>query len=134
MKFKKVLLSALIAGTIFSGTSAVYAGDQPFIGEVQWFAGNFAPRGWAFCDGQILQISQNSALFSILGTTYGGDGRTTFGLPEVRGRTIIHQGQGPGLSSRRLGDKAGTESARHRSYYRPDNRSKWPLSADPNWF
>ena len=110
MKFKKVLQSTLIAGVLFSGVPTVNAGIEPFLGEVQWFAGTFAPRGWAFCDGQLLQISQFSALFSILGTTYGGDGRTTFGLPEVRGRTIIHQGQGPGLSSRRLGDKAGTES------------------------
>ena len=110
MKFKKVLLSALIAGTIFSGTSAVYAGDQPFIGEVQWFAGNFAPRGWAFCDGQLLQISQNVALFSLLGTTYGGDGRITFGLPDMRGRGMLHEGTGPGLSPHSLGQKAGNET------------------------
>ncbi len=110
MKFKKVLLSALIAGTIFSGTSAVYAGDQPFIGEVQWFAGNFAPRGWVFCDGQLLQISQNVALFSLLGTTYGGDGRITFGLPDMRGRGMLHEGTGPGLSPHSLGQKAGNET------------------------
>ena len=110
MKFKKVLQSTLIAGVLFSGTSTVNAGIDPFIGEVQWFAGNFAPRGWAFCDGQLLSISQNTALFSILGTTYGGDGRTTFGLPDVRGRVIIHQGTGPGLTNRRLGQKAGAES------------------------
>ena len=109
MKFKKVLQSTLIAGVLFSGVPTVNAGSEPFIGEVQWFAGNFAPRGWAFCDGQILPISQYQSLYSLLGTTYGGDGRVTFGLPEVRGRVIIHEGQGPGLSDRRLGGKAGTE-------------------------
>ncbi len=81
---------------------------QGMIGEVRLFGGNFAPRQWAFCDGQLLAISQNEALFSILGTTYGGDGRTTFGLPELRGRTAIGQGQGPGLSNRPLGQKSGT--------------------------
>lgn len=74
------------------------------------FAGNFAPRGWAFCDGQLLAVSQNDALFSLLGTIYGGDGRTTFGLPDMRGRIPIHAGTGPGLSPRRLGAKAGTEN------------------------
>lgn len=74
------------------------------------FAGNFAPQGWAFCDGQLLAVSQNDALFSLFGTTYGGDGRTTFGLPDLRGRVPIHAGTGPGLSNRRLGSKAGTES------------------------
>lgn len=71
------------------------------------FAGNFAIRGWAFCDGQLLSIAQNSALFSILGTTYGGDGRTTFGLPDLRGRVPVHEGQGPGLPNIRLGQKSG---------------------------
>jgi len=73
------------------------------------FAGNFAPRGWAFCDGQLLAVSQNDALFSLLGTIYGGDGRTTFGLPDLRGRIPAHAGHGPGLSERRLGAKLGTE-------------------------
>jgi microcystin-dependent protein len=85
-------------------------GLDPFIGEIIMFAGNFAPRGWAFCDGQLLPISQNSALFSILGTTYGGDGRTTFALPDLRGRVPIHAGtSGPGLSYRNLGAKEGQE-------------------------
>lgn len=74
------------------------------------FAGNFAPRGWAFCDGQLLAVSQNDALFSLLGTIYGGDGKTTFGLPDLRGRIPLHQGTGPGLSARRLGSKAGSEN------------------------
>lgn len=79
--------------------------SEPFIGEITMFCGNFAPRGWAFCNGQLLVISQNQALFSILGTTYGGDGRTTFGLPDLRGRIPIHAGQGPGLPDVRLGQK-----------------------------
>lgn len=90
-------------------SSTSYA-DEPFIGEVRWFAGNFAPRGWANCDGQLLAISQNTALFSLLGTTYGGDGRTTFGLPDLRGRAMVHEGRGPGLSDRRLGQRSGSET------------------------
>jgi microcystin-dependent protein len=74
------------------------------------FAGNFAPRGWAFCDGQLLSISSNNTLFSLLGTIYGGDGRTTFGLPDLRGRIPIHFGAGPGLTTRALGAKSGTET------------------------
>lgn len=84
--------------------------SEPFVGEIRMFAGNFAPRGWAFCDGQLLAVSQNDALFSLLGTIYGGDGRTTFGLPDMRGRIPIHAGTGPGLSPRRLGAKAGAEN------------------------
>lgn len=83
--------------------------SEPFVGEIRIFAGNYAPRGWAFCDGQLLAVSQNDALFSLLGTIYGGDGRTTFGLPDLRGRVPIHAGTGPGLSPRRLGTKSGTE-------------------------
>lgn len=83
---------------------------DPFLAEIVMFGGNFAPRGWAFCDGQLLPISQYSALFSILGTTYGGDGRTTFALPDMRGRAPLHPGNGPGLSSRKLGAKGGSET------------------------
>ncbi len=84
--------------------------SEPFVGEIRMFAGNFAPRGWAFCDGQLLAVSQNDALFSLLGTIYGGDGRTTLGLPDIRGRLPIHAGTGPGLSPRRLGAKGGAEN------------------------
>ncbi len=83
--------------------------SEPFVGEIRIFAGNFAPRGWAYCDGQLLAVSQNDALFSLLGTIYGGDGRTTFGLPDLRGRIPVHAGSGPGLSERRLGSKGGSE-------------------------
>ena len=83
---------------------------EPFIGQVIMFAGNFAPRGWAFCEGQLLAINSNQALFSILGTTYGGDGRTTFALPDLRGRVAIHPGNGPGLPSYQLGQKGGADT------------------------
>jgi len=82
---------------------------EPTIGEIRMFAGNFAPRSWALCEGQLLAINSNQALFSILGTTYGGDGRTSFGLPDLRGRANVGPGNGPGLSDRRLGAKGGTE-------------------------
>jgi microcystin-dependent protein len=84
--------------------------SEPFIGEIRMFGGNFAPRGWAMCDGQLLPISQNQSLYSLLGTTYGGDGRTDFGLPDLRGRLAMHPGDGPGLTSRRLGQKGGAET------------------------
>lgn len=83
--------------------------SEPFVGEIRMFAGNFAPRGWALCNGQLLAITQNDALFSLFGTTYGGDGRTTFGLPDMRGRMPVHAGNGPGLAEVRLGAKAGTD-------------------------
>jgi microcystin-dependent protein len=82
---------------------------DPFIGEITIFAGNFAPRGWAFCSGQLLSISQNTALFALIGTTYGGDGRTNFGLPDLRGRAGVGNGSGPGLSPAFLGQRAGVE-------------------------
>ncbi len=83
--------------------------SEPFIAEIRIFAGNFAPRNWAFCDGQLLPISQNTALFALLGTTFGGDGRTTLGLPNLKGRAVMHPGRGPGLSSRRLGESGGVD-------------------------
>jgi microcystin-dependent protein len=79
------------------------------LATIMMFGGNFAPRNWAFCDGQLLPINQYQALFSLLGTTYGGDGRTTFGLPDLRGRVSMHPGSGPGLSTYKLGQKGGTE-------------------------
>jgi microcystin-dependent protein len=83
--------------------------SEPFIGQIQPFGFDFAPRGWALCDGQLLPISQNTALFSLLGITYGGNGTTTFALPDLRGRLPMHQGTGPGLSMRKMGQKPGTE-------------------------
>jgi microcystin-dependent protein len=82
----------------------------PFIGEIRMFGGTFAPRGWAFCDGQLIQVQDNEALFSLLGTIYGGDGRTTFALPDLRGRLPIHTGSGPGLTPRTQGSQGGEEN------------------------
>lgn len=84
---------------------------DPILGSIIMFGGNFAPRGWAFCDGQLLSISQNSALFSLLGTSFGGNGTTTFGLPDLRGRLPMHAGNGPGLTPRSLGESGGAETA-----------------------
>ena len=83
---------------------------EPFIAEIKMFGGNFAPVGWAFCNGQLLSISQNTALFSLLGTTYGGNGVTTFGLPNLQGRAPLHFGNGAGLTPRQLGESGGTET------------------------
>lgn len=84
--------------------------SEPFIAEIRIFAGNFAPRSWAFCDGQLLPVSQNTALFSLIGTTYGGDGRSTTALPNLQGRAPMHPGRGPGLTARRLGERVGVEN------------------------
>lgn len=83
--------------------------SEPFLGEVRMFGGNFPPRGWLFCDGQLLPINSNQALFSLLGTIYGGDGRTTFALPQLKGRIPVGTGEGPGLSRKSIGERAGAE-------------------------
>jgi microcystin-dependent protein len=84
--------------------------DMAYVGEIRMFAGNFAPNGWQFCAGQLMPISENDTLFTLIGTTYGGDGEETFALPDLRGRAPMHMGQGPGLSSNRfLGEAAGAE-------------------------
>jgi microcystin-dependent protein len=105
---KNIIIISFIVLTLCL-TNSINA-QEPFLGEIRMFAGNFAPRGWAMCDGQILLISQNTALFSLLGTIYGGDGRTTFGLPDLRGRVPMHHGNGPGLTNKRIGQKSGTET------------------------
>lgn len=84
--------------------------SEPFIGEIRMVGFNYAPRGWALCNGQLLGIAQNSALFALLGTTYGGDGRATFGLPDLRGRVAIHQGDGPATSPYVMGQAGGSET------------------------
>jgi microcystin-dependent protein len=83
---------------------------DPFVAEIRIFPFNFPPKGWAFCDGQILPLSQNTALFSLLGTTYGGDGKSNFGLPNLQGNVPMHPGQGPGLSLHDLGEIGGSET------------------------
>ena len=82
---------------------------EPYVGEIRMFGGNFAPRGWALCDGQILAVSQNDALFSLIGTTYGGNGTSTFALPNLEGRIPVGDGHGPGLSIRTIGESGGGE-------------------------
>src|ERR1043165_9779278 len=84
--------------------------SEPFLGEIRLFPFNFAPRGWAFCQGQLLSIAQNTALFSILGTTYGANEQTTFALPDWRGGVPTHPGRGPGISPRTLGEQGGSET------------------------
>ena len=84
--------------------------SDPFIGEIRLFPYTFAPRGWALCHGQMLSISQNTALFALIGTIYGGDGRTTFALPDLRGRVVVSSGEGPGLSPYQVGEMGGAES------------------------
>jgi microcystin-dependent protein len=83
---------------------------DPFVAEIRIFPFNFAPKGWAWCDGQLMPLSQNTALFSLLGTTYGGNGKSNFGLPDLQGSAPMHPGQGPGLSLHDLGEKAGSET------------------------
>lgn len=110
--------------------------SEPFVGEIRMFAGNFAPRSWAFCDGQLLAISQNDALFSLLGTIYGGDGRTTFGLPDLRGRIPVHQGSGPGLTPRNIGHRSGSETVTLNTNELPPHRHELyaskQVSTSPN--
>ena len=101
---------------------------EPLLGQIVLFSGNFAPRGWAFCDGQLLEISSNEALFAILGTTYGGDGYSSFRLPDLRGRVPMHAGQGPGLTPRKIGEQTGSERATANSAERPALQPTIPLS------
>lgn len=96
----------LVLGLLTAASSG--AGSDPFLGEIRIFAGNFPPRGWAFCEGQLLPINQNQSLFSLLGTAHGGDGRTSFGLPDLRGRAPVHVGTGPNLDPITWGQKVGS--------------------------
>jgi microcystin-dependent protein len=107
-------VATLFAGTLLLGrarrSEARIQSTEPFLAEIILFAGNFAPKGWAFCNGQLLPINQNQALFALLGTTYGGNGQTSFALPDLRDRVPIHRGQGPGLTLRVLGERSGATS------------------------
>ncbi len=102
--------------------------SNPFVGEIRIFAGNFAPAGWAFCNGQLLPISENDALFALIGTTYGGDGQTTFALPDLRGRIPVHAGTGPGLSPRTFGASGGSEQITLTGTQLPSHTHAWPAS------
>lgn len=109
--YKKSLVAALSLTFVGMSGSVQSAGDGDFLGAMSYVAFNFAPRNYAKCDGQLLAISSNTALFSLLGTVYGGDGRTTFALPDMRGRVPIHQGQKPGFSNYMMGPGSGAEGA-----------------------
>ena len=104
---------------------------DPFVAEIRIFPFNFAPKGWAWCNGQLLPLSQNTALFSLLGTTYGGDGKSTFALPDLEGRAAMHPGQGQGLSLRDLGETGGTESITLLISEIPLHNHLWQANAAP---
>ncbi|QFT78500.1 phage tail protein [Erythrobacter sp. THAF29] len=111
MKKLSLLTAAAVALASFSAVpQPAKAQSDPLLGQLMLFGGNFCPRGWSRTDGQLLAINSNQALFSLLGTMYGGDGRTTFGLPDLRGRAPISTGQGPGLPNYLMGQKGGTEA------------------------
>jgi len=103
---------------------------DPFVAEIRIFPFNFAPRGWAWCDGQLLPLSQNTALFSLLGTTYGGDGKSNFALPDLQGRTPMHPGQGPGLSLHDLGETGGSETVSLLESEIPSHSHSWSGTLD----
>lgn len=109
LKFSSRHVVALVAALAGLQAQPAAAQAEPFIGQIMCAGFNFAPQGWAELNGQLLSISQNTALFSLIGTTYGGNGQSTFGLPDMRGRTLLHAGQGPGLSPRVQGEVSGTE-------------------------
>ena len=104
---------------------------DPFVAEIRIFPFNFAPKGWAFCDGQLLPLSQNTALFSLLGTTYGGDGKSTFALPDLQGSAAMHPGQGPGLSLHDLGEIGGSETVTLLESEIPSHAHTLRASVDP---
>jgi len=109
MSTKQVFLSTALVAAALSLSAPASAGSDEYIGEVILTGYTFCPRGTAAADGQLVAINSNQALFSLYGTTYGGDGRTTFALPDLRGRAVVHEGTGPGLSPRRLGQRGGSE-------------------------
>lgn len=104
---------------------------EPFVAEIRIFPFTFAPRGWAFCDGQVLAINQNTALFALLGTMYGGDGKTTFALPDLRGSVPMHPGQGPGLSLHDLGEQGGSETVTLLASEIPVHSHAFNAASDP---
>jgi len=104
---------------------------DPFVAEIRIFPFNFAPTGWAFCDGQLLPISQNTALFSLLGTTYGGDGKSNFALPNLQGQVPMHPGQGPGLSLHNLGESGGSDTVTLLTSQIPGHNHALMASAQP---
>jgi microcystin-dependent protein len=135
--FSKTTRSVVAAAALSAGLGAAppAMASEPFIGQIQMFGFNFPPRGWAHCNGQLLSISSNTALFSLLGTTFGGDGRTSFGLPDLRGRIAKHVGTGPGLSPVSWGQRGGAETVVVQSSNMPSHNHAATLhatSADGN--
>lgn len=119
--------------SLFLSVKSSYAQSDPFLGEIRMFAGNFAPRGWEFCDGQLIAINSNSALFSLLGTMYGGDGRTTFALPDLRGRVAISAGRHPGSNTDyRQGPGAGSETFQLTTLNLPAHNHTATVAITPN--
>lgn len=110
MARKYLLTGALVSAAMITAAPAAQAGVDEYVGEIMTVGFNFCPRGTLEADGRLLAINENQALFSLFGTMYGGDGRTTFGLPDLRGRTIIGAGHGPGLTPRQMGDRGGIEA------------------------
>ena len=108
---KKIILVALLLSTFLTTPTSFAQGSEPYLGQIMAVGFNFAPQGWAKCNGQLLPISQNTALFALLGTTYGGNGTTNFALPDLRGRMLTGQGQGPGLPYVDLGQQGGTSTS-----------------------
>ena len=106
---RRVLTALVVTSHMVLPTGAWAEGQSPYVGQIMWVSFNFAPRGWATCDGQLLPLSQNTALFSLLGTQYGGNGTSNFALPDMRGRVLINAGQGAGLYDYRQGESGGEE-------------------------
>ncbi len=134
-KLKLSLIAASAATAMTMASPSAFAGDSPWVGEITMVGYNFCPFGWTEANGQLLVISTYSALFSLYGTAYGGDGRTTFGLPDLRGRIAMHVGTGPGLSPRNLGQKGGVERVTISSAQMPTHThtgSLVPTSASPD--
>lgn len=120
---------SMACATWFAASPVHASGLNPYIGELMLFGGNFCPRGWSPAEGQILQIQSNARLYAFLGSRYGGDGKTTFALPDLRGRTAVGQGQGPGLTERQLGSLAGAETVTLTTNQVPAHRHAIPASA-----
>ena len=129
----RLAVGAALFGTLLAASVPVSAASlEPMLGSIDFVGFNFAPRGWAACDGQTLPISSNTALFSLLGTTYGGDGRTTFALPDLRGRVPMHKGQGPGLSPRVIGQNGGAETHALTNVEMPAHTHAATTTVDPS--